>query len=230
MMTDAGFTTAGYAIMIEDDPNQMLQSRRKTFAPIALRSKTFNHPQHKLSIYAEEFLAIYFAFSEFRHLMWGSVFPLIVFTNNRSVPRFFQTKMIPPPLWNACDYVIQYNYVIAHVVGTLNTDADFFSRPEVNPTEKLEVIKRNDVTTQAIEVNIQSTGVAEVDTLYLLPEETPIEQPLWDEKETLRKTAKVETHNDPEKEVSKLQSFHKPTASTIDYEEEHFKNPIRTKQ
>ena len=75
-MTDASFTAAGYAIMIEDDPNQKLQSRRKTYAPIAFGSKTFNPTQHKMSIYAKEFLAIYFAFSEFGHLMWGSVFSL----------------------------------------------------------------------------------------------------------------------------------------------------------
>ena len=73
LMTDASFTAA---VMIEDDPNQKLQSRRKTYAPIAFGSKTFNPTQIKMSIYAKEFLAIYFAFSEFGHLMWGSVFPL----------------------------------------------------------------------------------------------------------------------------------------------------------
>ena len=35
LMTDASFTAAGYAIMIEDDPNQKLQSRRKIYTPIA---------------------------------------------------------------------------------------------------------------------------------------------------------------------------------------------------
>ena len=93
--------------------------------------------------------------------MWGSIFPVIVFTDNRSVTRFFQTKIIPPPLWNACDYVLQYNFVIAHVAGAMNAAADFRSRAEVNPTEKLEMNIRNDVTTKAIEANIQSTGVAE---------------------------------------------------------------------
>ena len=87
LMTDARFTAAGYAIMIEDDPNQKLQSRRKTYAPIAFVSKTFNPTQMKISMYAKEFSAIYFAFSEFGHLMWGSVFPVIVFTDNRSVTR-----------------------------------------------------------------------------------------------------------------------------------------------
>ena len=52
LMTDASFTAADYAIMIEDDPNQKLQSRRKTYAPIAFGSKTFNPTQLKMSIYA----------------------------------------------------------------------------------------------------------------------------------------------------------------------------------
>ena len=73
MMTDASFTAAGYGIMIEDDPNQKLQSRRKTYAPIDFESKTFNPTQLKMSIYAKDFLAIYFAFTEFGFLMWGSV-------------------------------------------------------------------------------------------------------------------------------------------------------------
>ena len=33
LMTDASFTAAGYAIMIEDDPSRKIQSRRKTYAP-----------------------------------------------------------------------------------------------------------------------------------------------------------------------------------------------------
>ena len=45
LMTDASFTAAGHAIMFEDDPNQNLQSRRKTYAPIAFGSKTFNPTQ-----------------------------------------------------------------------------------------------------------------------------------------------------------------------------------------
>ena len=74
VMSDASFTAAGYAIMIEDDPSQKLQSKRKTYAPIASGSKTFNPTQTKLSIYAKEFLSIYFAFVEFGHLMGEALF------------------------------------------------------------------------------------------------------------------------------------------------------------
>ena len=156
VMSDACFTAAGYAIMIEDDLNQKLQFKRKTKAPIAFGTKTFNPTQTKMSIYAKKFLFINFAFVEFGHLMWGSTFPLIVFTDSRSVTRVFPAKMIPPALWNACDYVLQYNFVIAHVAGSMNTAADYLSRTEVDPTDKLEMTIRNNIHTKPIEVNTQS--------------------------------------------------------------------------
>ena len=227
VMSDASFTAAGYAIMIENDPNQKLQSKRKTYAPIAFGSKTFNPTQTKMSIYAKEFFSIYFAFVEFGHLMWGSTFPVIVFTDNRSVTRFFQTKMIPPALWNACDYVLQYNFVIAHVAGSMNTAADFLSRTEVIPTGKLEMTIRNDIHTKAIEVNIQSTGIVEEEQIYILPDEEIDENQLWEEKQNTRNQAQNETHNDPENDVSELQQFHKPTSGLISCSSGHFKDNAR---
>ena len=177
-----------------------------------------------MSIYAKEILAIFFAFSEFGHLMWGSIFPVIVFTDNRTVTRFFQTKLIPPALWNACDYVLQYNFVIAHVAGAVNTAADFLSRTEVNPTEKLEKNLRNDIQTKAIEVNIQSSGIAEEEQIYLLPEDEIDEKTHWEQKDDIRNQAQTEPHNEPQNEITELQNFHKPTAGTINYREGHFRD------
>ena len=130
LMTDARFQAAGYAVLIEDDPNQRYTSTRKTYAPIAYGSKTFSPSQIKMSIYAKEFLAIYMAFKEFGHLFWGATKPVIIMTDSKSVTGFFQTKMIPPPLWNACDFVLQFNFTIAHIPGKMNTAADFLSRLE----------------------------------------------------------------------------------------------------
>ena len=227
VMSDASFTAAEYAIMIEDDPNQKLQSKRKTYAPIAFGSKTFNPTQTKLSIYAKEFLSIYFAFVEFGHLMWGSTFPVIVFTDNRSVTRFFQAKLIPPALWNACDYVLQYNFVIAHVAGSMNTAADFLSRTEINPVEKLEMSIRNDIQTRAIEVNIQSSGIVEEEQIYILPDDEFDENKLWEEKQNIRHQAQTETHNEPENNVTELQHFHKPTSGLNTCSEGHFRDNAR---
>ena len=98
LMTDASFTAAGYAILTEDDLNQKYTPLKKSYAPIAYGSKTLIPFQHKLSIYAKEFLAIYYAFKNFGHMFWGTPKPVIILTDNKSVTRFFQTKIIPPPL------------------------------------------------------------------------------------------------------------------------------------
>ena len=155
-MTDASFGAAGYAVLIEDDPSQKFTSLRKSYAPVAYGSKTFTPAQIKMSIYAKEFLAIYFAFKEFGHIFWSAPKPVIIFTNNKAVTRFFQTKIIPPALWNACDYVIQFNFVIAHIPGAQNTAADYLSRLEADPKDKLVMKIREDVQTLPIEINVQS--------------------------------------------------------------------------
>ena len=110
LMTDASFQTAEYAVLIEDDPNQKYSSTRKTYAPIAYGLKTFSLSQIKMSIYAKEILAIYMVFKEFRQILSGATKPVIIMNDSKSVTRFFQTKMIPPPLWNAYDFVLQFNF------------------------------------------------------------------------------------------------------------------------
>ena len=50
LMTDASFKSAGYALMIEDNPDQKIQSKRKTYAPVAFGSKNFSPAQLKMSI------------------------------------------------------------------------------------------------------------------------------------------------------------------------------------
>ena len=55
LMTDASFQAAGYAVLIENDPNETYTSTRKTYAPIVYGSKTYSPSQNKMSIYAKEF-------------------------------------------------------------------------------------------------------------------------------------------------------------------------------
>ena len=68
LMTDASFRGAGYALMIEYNPDQKIQSKRKTYAPVVFGSKIFSPAQLKMSIYSKEFLAIYLAFLECAHI------------------------------------------------------------------------------------------------------------------------------------------------------------------
>ena len=127
------------------DPNTKFTSVRKSYAPIAYGSKTFTTSQLKA------FLAIFFAFKVFGHISWGTPKPITILTDNKLVSRFVQTKIIPPALWNACDYVIQFNFVIAHIPGKNNTAVDYLSRMEMDPKEKLVLTTRADVETRPIE-------------------------------------------------------------------------------
>ena len=92
LKTDASFGAAGYAVLIEDDPSQKFTSLRKSYAPVAYGSKTFTPAKIKMSIYAKEFLAIYFAFKEFGHIFWGAPKPVSIFTDSKAVTRFFKRK------------------------------------------------------------------------------------------------------------------------------------------
>ena len=186
LMTDASFTAAGYAILTEDDPNQKFTSVKKSYAPIAYGSKTFTPSQLKMSIYAKEFLAIYYAFKEFGHIFWGTPKPTTILTDNKSVTRFFQTKIIPPALWNACDYVLQFNFIIAHIPGKNNTAADYLSRMEMDPKEKLVLKIREDVETRPIEVNVQSAGVSEEEQIFFTEDDGETEAQIWERKKQSR--------------------------------------------
>ena len=167
IMTDASFRSAGYAPMIEDNPDQKIQSKRKTYATVAFGSKIFSPAQLKMSIYSKEFLAIYMAFLEFAHILREATKPTIVLTDNKSVTRFFQTKAIPPALWNACDYVLQFNFKIAHIAGSVNTAADFLSRLELKVTEKIRFKIREDIHTTPIEVTTSSSDVVDEEQILL---------------------------------------------------------------
>ena len=106
------------------------------------------------------------AFLEFAHVLWETTKPTIVLTDNKSVIRFFQTKAIPPSLWNAYDYVLQFNFKIAHIAGSVNTAADFLSRPEVKVTEGIRLKIREDVQTTPIEVTTSSSDVADEEQFF----------------------------------------------------------------
>ena len=80
--------------------------------------------------------------------------------------RFFQTKIVPSALWRACDYVIQFNFVIAQIPGARNTAADYLSRLEADPKDTLVKKIREDVQTLPIEINVQSAGLSPEEQIF----------------------------------------------------------------
>ena len=144
-------------------------------------------PQLKMSIYSKVFLAIYMAFLEFAHVLWETTKPTIVLTDNKSVTRFFQTKAIPPAVWNACDYVLQFKFRIAHIAGSVNTAADFLSRLELKVTEKMRLKIREDIQTTPTEATTSSSDVADEDQFFFTHTDNSTSQknrPLNDKKQS----------------------------------------------
>ena len=103
---------------------------------------------------------------DFADILWEAIKPTIVLTGNKSVTRFFQTKAIPPALWNACDYVLQFNFEIAHIDGSVNIAADFRSRLEPKITDKIRLKIREDIQTTPIEVTTSSSDVADEEQFF----------------------------------------------------------------
>ena len=106
------------------------------------------------------------AFLECAHILSEATKPTIVLTDNKSVTRFFQTKAIPTALWNACEYVLQFNLKIAHIAGSVNTAVGFLSRLELKVTEKIRLKIREDIQTTPIEITTSSSDVADEEQFF----------------------------------------------------------------
>ena len=220
LMTDASFRSAGYALMIEDNPNQKIQSKRKTYAPVTFGSKIFSPAQLKMSIYSKDSLAIYMALLEFAHILWETTKPTIVLTDNKSVTRFFQTKAIPPSLWNTCDYVLQFNFKIAHIAGSLNTAADFFSQLELKVGERIRLKIREDVQTAHIEVTTSSSDVADEEQFFFTQpnDQDETEEHILQRKEQSReKAAEWVINQEPSSMKPRIKEFTKIDGNTTVY-------------
>ena len=80
--------------------------------------------------------------------------------------RFFQTKAILPSSWNACHYVLQFNFKIPLVAGWVNTAADYCSRLEPKVTEKIHLKIREDVQTSSIEVTTSASDAVDEEQFF----------------------------------------------------------------
>ena len=97
---------------------------------------------------------------EFAHVLWEATKPRSFWTDNKSVTRFFRTKAILPSLWNACDYVLKIIFKKTHIPSSVNADADFLSRLDLNIREKIR-LKIRVIQATPIEMTVSSADVAD---------------------------------------------------------------------
>ena len=62
--------------------------------------------------------------------------------------------------------MLQFNFKIAHIAGSVNTAADFLSRLELKVTEKIRLRIREDVQTTPIEITTSSSDVADEEHFF----------------------------------------------------------------
>ena len=171
IMADASFYAAGFVLMIQDYTQTANgTSEHKIYAPVSFGSCIFKPNQPKMSIYAKEFLAVHFARDI---ILWGCEKPALVLTDNRAVTRFFQTKIIPPTLWNALDHVVSFDIILGDIPGKANLAADYLSRIHINPKEKLTF--RINSRIPISEVQIDTTAEAPDNSINTLLHVTSME-------------------------------------------------------
>ena len=206
--------------MTEDNPDQKIQSKTKTYAPVAFGSKVFSPAHLKMSTYSNKFLAIYMAFLEFAHILWETSKPTIVLTDNTSVTRFFQTKTIRPSLWDACDYVLQFNFKIANIAGSVNTAAEFLSTLELKATDKIHLNIREDVQTTPTEVSTSSSDVANEEQFFFTQTDNQDEteaQILHRKEQSQKKAAEWVVNQEPPSMKPSIKEFTKIDGNITSY-------------
>ena len=162
IMSDASDFAAGYVLMIEDYTQEQSKNR-KTYAPIAFGSQKFSPGQYKHTIHTKEFLAIYFAFENFAHMLWGVTRkPVVVFTDNKALSAFLQSPTIPASLCKYVDRLLQFRFVLAHVAGENNPAADYLSRMYLNPHLTMELEIGATIPVHQVEVRLKPQIQTEV--------------------------------------------------------------------
>ena len=156
IVADASYYGAGYVLMIEDYCEATVTDK-KILAPVSFGSKVFNESQLKMSTHAKEFLAVYYAFDTFAHILWGATDKkILVLTDNKSLARFFHSKTMPAPLWNFLDQLMSFRFILGHIPGRANAAADFLSRLQINPNDKMTLQMKASIPTYEIEMDVDA--------------------------------------------------------------------------
>ena len=169
ILCDDSFHGNGFVLMIEDYLLDQKGKTTKTYAPVSFGSRLLTTTQLKFSVYYKEFLALYFALDHFAHFIWGATKPVLVFTDNRSLTQFFQSKSIHPSLWNCLDRVLSFNILLAHIPGKANFPAEFLSRMKTGPNLTLQLkltdhvpVRENEIETEAKAPNVSLSNIIEI--------------------------------------------------------------------
>ena len=106
--------------------------------------------------------------------------------------------------------MLQFNFKIAHVAGSVNTAAEFLSRLELKVTERLRLKIREDIQTTPFEVTTSSSDVADEDQFFSTQtdgEDGTEEQTLQRKKQSRKKSTEWVAHEEPSSMKPRIKEF-----------------------
>ena len=156
IMSDASDFAAGYVLMIEDYTQEQSKNRN-TYAPIAFGSQKFSPGTIQTHNSYQGVLGSFtFAFENFAHMLWGVTRkPVVVFTDNKALSAFLQSRTIPASLCKYVDRLLQFRFVLAHVAGENNPAANYLSRMYLNPHLTMELEIGATIPVHQVEVRLE---------------------------------------------------------------------------
>ena len=134
---------------------------------------------------------------------------------------------------------MQFSFNIAHIPGKNNTAADYLSRLEICPKEKLKLRIREDISTTPIELNVQSAGVTEEEQIFYTDDDEETEEQIWKRKQDARSNPTnqppdilldhLSTHDNTQFQTQALQKLAKPTTMAIEQQNDLILHQFRLK-
>ena len=116
--------------------------------------------------------------------------------------------------------MLQFNFKIAHIAGSVNTAVDFLSRLELKVTERIRLKIREDVQTTPIEVTTSSSDVADEEQFFFTntdDQDKIEEQILQRKKQSREKAVEWVVNQEPSSMKPSIKEFTKIDGNTLAY-------------
>ena len=116
--------------------------------------------------------------------------------------------------------MLQFNFKIAHIAGSVNTAADFLSRLELKVTEKIHLKIREDVQTTPIEVSTSFSDVADEEQFFFTQtdsQDETEEQILQRKEQSQKKAAEGVVNQEQSSMQPSIKKFTKMDGNTTSY-------------
>ena len=132
LQTDASTYGMG-TILSQEGEHHAVASQKPKLHPITYYSATFTPTERNYNIYKRELLAIMKALTHWRHYLGWTKYPFTILTNHANLLYYKTPKKLNQctAQWHAD--LQEYDFIIKHVPGKINTPADELSRsPNAN--------------------------------------------------------------------------------------------------